>query len=158
MPFYKWDKSLSTGIEKIDTQHQLIFIIINNFIEEYFKGRGKDAVKPLIDFLSDYVVGHFSMEEKYMSDYSYPEYSFHKLQHTQFKEDFAGLMNQLESEGFTNEFMTALKRRVGDWLKNHIMEVDKVLAEFLKNRGGGLLHGQFHEKKYYMKRQTVAIF
>ncbi|MBI3813510.1 MAG: hemerythrin family protein [Nitrospinae bacterium] len=132
MPFYKWDESLATGVVDIDVHHQLIFVIINNFIEEYLRGRGKDTIRPVIDFLSDYVVKHFSLEEKYMSDYSYPEYSFHKSQHTQFRQDFDRLTSRFENEGVTSGFVDALKQRVGDWLKNHIMEVDKALAGFLK--------------------------
>jgi len=134
MPFYKWDESLATGIGDIDVQHQMIFVIINNFIEDCLKGKGNDAVKPMLDFLADYVVKHFLIEERYMTTYSYPEYSSHKSQHTQFQQDFVKLRGQFTREGVTSDFIEALKHRVGDWLKNHIMVVDKALARFLKTK------------------------
>lgn len=134
MPFYKWDESLTTGIEDIDVQHQMLFVIINNFIEDRLRGKGKDAVKPVIDFLADYTVKHFAMEEKYMTTYSYPDYAFHKSQHVGFQQDFASLKSQFERDGATSDFTEALKQRVGDWFKNHIMEVDKKLAGFLKTK------------------------
>ncbi len=132
MPFYKWDERLETGVGEIDVQHQMIFAVINDFLEHSLSGKGKDAVRPVIDFLAGYVVKHFAMEEKYMTTYSYPEHSFHKSQHTQFVQDFISLRSQFEREGATSVFVEVLKQRVGDWFKKHIMEVDKALAGFLK--------------------------
>ncbi len=132
MSFYAWDKSLATGVGEIDVQHQMIFAVINDFLEDSLSGKGKDAVRPVIDFLAGYVVKHFAMEEKYMTTYSYPEYSFHKSQHTDFQQDFASLRSQFEKEGATQQLIEAFKHRVCEWLKDHIMVVDKALAGFLK--------------------------
>ncbi len=134
MPFYKWDESLATGVGEIDIQHQMIFLSINNFIDDCLKGKSKEAAKSMLDFLADYVVKHFLIEERYMTTYSYPEYSFHKSQHTMFQQDFVKLRGQFIREGVTTDFMEALKQRVGDWLINHIMVVDKALGRFLKTK------------------------
>jgi hemerythrin len=132
MTFYKWDKSLATGVGEIDVQHQMIFAVINDFMEDSLSSKGKNAIKPVIDFLGEYVVKHFALEEKYMTTYSYPEYPFHKSQHTDFQQDFAKLRGQFEAEGATPQLIEAFKQRVCEWLKGHIMVVDKALAGFLK--------------------------
>ncbi|MBI5749529.1 MAG: hemerythrin family protein [Nitrospinae bacterium] len=134
MPFYKWDETLATGIGDIDVQHQMIFVALNNFIEDCSKGKGKEAVKSILDFLADYVVKHFLIEERYMTTYSYPEYSSHKSQHAKFQQDFVKLRGQFTREGITSDFIESLKHRVGDWLINHIMVVDKALGQFLKTK------------------------
>lgn len=134
MSLYRWDESLATGIGDIDVQHQMIFLSINNFIDDCLKGKSKEAVKSMLNFLGDYVVKHFLLEERYMSFYSYPEYSFHKSQHTKFQQDFVKLRSQFVREGVTSDFIESLKHRVGDWLINHIMVVDKALGIFLKTK------------------------
>ena len=134
MSFYKWDENLATGIGDIDVQHQMIFVILNNFIEDCLNGKSNEAVRPVLDFLADYVVKHFLIEERYMATYSYPEYPSHKSQHSQFQQDFVKLRGRFTREGATSDFIEALKHSVGDWLKNHIMVVDKALAGFLKTK------------------------
>ena len=89
MSFYKWDENLATGIGDIDVQHQMIFVILNNFIEDCLNGKSNEAVRPVLDFLADYVVKHFLIEERYMATYSYPEYPSHKSQHSQFQRQAA---------------------------------------------------------------------
>ena len=84
----EWSLDLATGVDEIDKQHKELFQRINNLLEACNHGKGKEEVKKVIWFLEDYVITHFSEEERYMGKYDYPEYSGHKRQHLEFMENF----------------------------------------------------------------------
>jgi hemerythrin-like metal-binding protein len=130
MTFLKWDESFELSIPEIDVRHRLIFLIIEDFFLEYLRGRTKEAIDHILKLLSDYITEDFRLEEKYMADYLYPGYLPHKDKHIQFVQNFSDLKNKIE--GKKSEFVEAFNNMVCDWLKSHILEVDKPLVEFLK--------------------------
>lgn len=133
MAYYEWDDKFMTGIDEIDFQHQLLFIAMNNFMEEYSKGRVEWAIGPIIDFFTYNLKKHFSAEEKYMTDYFYPEYLYHRSFHEQLHESFIDLKNQIKVNGATSDLVKSLKRSTDNWF-NHMVEFDKPFSEFLKTK------------------------
>ncbi|MBI3599022.1 MAG: hemerythrin family protein [Nitrospinae bacterium] len=130
MPFLKWDESFDLSIPAIDVRHRLIFLIIEDFLLEYLRGRPKEAIDHILKLLSDYIEEDFQLEERYMDDYLYPGYLPHKEKHVQFIQNLSDLKNKIE--GNKSEFVAAFNDIVCGWLKSHILEVDKPLVEFLK--------------------------
>ncbi|MGE5629792.1 MAG: bacteriohemerythrin [Caulobacteraceae bacterium] len=129
-----WREDLSIGVEKIDSQHKELISRIDGLFEACNKGKGKEEVVKVIDYLGDYVIVHFSDEEELQKKYGYPEYNSHKKMHAQFIEDFKGLKGQLEKEGVTPALIIQMNRKLLDWLLNHIKKVDKQLGVFLKDK------------------------
>lgn len=130
----EWSLDLATGVDEIDKQHKELFQRINNLLEACNHGKGKEEVKKVIWFLEDYVITHFSEEERYMGKYDYPEYSGHKRQHLEFMENFFNLKKQFESEGPGVHVIVNINHLVVDWLRNHIRRLDKALGAFLKTK------------------------
>lgn len=129
-----WSEDLATGVPRIDVQHQELFRRINSLLEACNKGKGKEEVKSVIKFLEDYVVTHFSEEERHMINFSYHDYAHHKSEHTEFMENFAKLKGHLESEGIGLTAVIMTNQLVVDWLRSHIRRIDKDLGAFLKTK------------------------
>ena len=130
----EWRDSFVTGIQEIDDQHKELFQIINKLFDACSQGKGKDEVKNVIDFLSDYVVRHFATEESLQQQYNYPEYDAHKKLHEDFINEFSDIKKEFEAQGATPMFVMQVNRRVVDWLIMHIGRVDKELGKFLKDK------------------------
>lgn len=133
MALISWDAQVQTGFRPIDDQHRRLFDIMNQLdgmLREHLEH--PDHVELFVK-LSDYFIEHFSTEERYMLEFSYPGYEEQKAQHNWFvqkvKEMNADVRNgkmQIEAD-----VLVFLK----DWFVNHIMKLDKALAAFLIAQG-----------------------
>jgi len=130
----EWTEDLATGSGEIDRQHKELFSRINALFEACRQGKGKAEVNEVVQFLDDYVVRHFSEEEKYMQKYDYPRYAAHKAQHLEFVENFSELRKQIEREGPGVHLVVKTNHMIVQWLVNHISKVDRALGTFLKTR------------------------
>ncbi len=128
MPF-KWSNNLATGIDKVDQQHKQLIETVNSLLEAVKNGEPKVKVDETIKFLSDYVITHFKTEEEVMIKHQYPEYEKHKNIHDNFVKDFKELIKKRNELSFTFK----LQSKVGEWLINHIHNVDKKMAKFIRN-------------------------
>lgn len=130
----EWTVDLATGVDEIDNQHKELFQRINSLLSACREGKGRDEVKKVVQFLEDYVITHFSTEEKYMGRHNYPDYTSHKQQHLEFMENFYKIKTQFEAEGAAVHIIVTINHLVVDWLKNHIRKLDKALGVFLKTK------------------------
>lgn len=129
-----WTSDLATDVAEIDNQHKELFFRVNQLLSASGKSKGKEEIVTLIDFLGEYVVSHFNTEEKYMAIHHYPDYDFHKAEHTAFLNEFSDLKKRYQEEGATSHLVIVLQNRTFGWLRNHICKIDKVLGAFLKKK------------------------
>lgn len=129
-----WSESYAIGIEKVDNQHKELFSTVDKLLSACGRGKGREEVGKVVDFLGEYVVKHFETEEKLQLKYGYPGYKAHKEIHDQFIKDFSGLKRQFTREGATLQFVVQLNRVVVDWLIKHVGETDKEMGRFLRER------------------------
>jgi hemerythrin len=131
----RWTSDLSVGVQEIDNQHKELFERINSLRTAMSLGKGRTEIGKTVKFLEEYVVEHFSTEEKYMSRYDYGAYLVHKAEHQAFIKDFSEFKKKLEgleSQGGITSFLTIdVQHRLVDWLLNHIGKIDKSLGAFL---------------------------
>jgi len=130
----QWDESLSIGVELIDEQHKKWIEYIHNVqaaIEAY---RGMQQVANTLDFLVDYTQFHFSTEEKSMSETGYPELENHRSKHEELKTTLDDLVEDFRDDGVTEKLSKAIGTFLGNWLRNHIRDVDQAFAAFLKEK------------------------
>lgn len=80
----EWTEDLKTDILSIDIQHKELFKMTNELLEACKQGKGAKEVDKVIAFLDKYVKTHFETEEKYMVEYNFNGYDYHKLQHDLF--------------------------------------------------------------------------
>jgi len=128
-----FDKSLETGNELIDKQHQELIDRVNKLLESCEKGTEKRAAIQTLNFLLDYTVFHFEAEEKLQEEASYPGLEAHKEQHKSFIKSVHELLEMLEEEeGPTDAFVAAVNKNITEWLLNHIQVQDKAVAAYVK--------------------------
>jgi hemerythrin len=131
---YRWDNSLATGNELIDSQHKQLFVAINELVETCNAGKGVGEIKKSIDFLNDYTIKHFFEEERIQQKYKFPDYTAHKQYHEAFKATVRDLSHRLILKGATEDLVKEVNESVGAWLVNHIKIQDFKLVKYIRSR------------------------
>lgn len=133
MPLMEWTQDLSVDISSIDNQHKKLISLINQLHEARLQGRGKEMVGETLTALIDYTRTHFSFEEKLFDTHGYPASASHKEEHLKLIDQVLDYKNDFAKGDLTlsTDLMIFLK----DWLRNHILGVDKKYTEFLKSKG-----------------------
>lgn len=132
MTFMPWNDELELGIDLVDSQHRWLVDATNKLYDEINKAEpDRDAVGEILMGLVEYAINHFIMEEDMFQRYAYPQRAEHKQEHDAFNVKAHQLLEQHESgESVAVEVMDFLK----NWLKHHIMEVDKAYVPFLQEK------------------------
>jgi len=126
-----WDDSLSTGIINIDNQHKELLSRLSEFLVAMEDGKGKNEIKDTLDFLEEYVIKHFNDEEEIQKKNNYPKYNLQHQQHEAFKEELKKLRDTFDKAGESVLLALNIQGKIINWVKNHIMTLDKELGEFL---------------------------
>ncbi|HIJ37839.1 MAG TPA: hemerythrin family protein [Rhodospirillaceae bacterium] len=120
---------MSVGIEEIDSDHQHLISIINEFITTAKENSGvvdQATLKNILDKLKKYTAEHFAREEEMQKKVQYLGLEDNQRQHAiltktlyEFIDNFFGgrLGNQAEATDKINAFL----RR---WLVDHIVKTD----------------------------------
>ena len=137
---YEWDATLETGNEAIDKQHKELFAVLNALIAAYERGGKAGELNRAVEFLTVYVLKHFSDEEKLQEEYGYPDIKNHKIYHNEFKKTVANLVQQLEEQGYCDSIVKTTIQTVANWLKHHIKSDDFRLAVHIQT-----LHSKKHQ-------------
>ncbi len=128
-----WDPDLSVGVEAIDAQHQELFARIDRLLDALRERHGAAEVGRLLEYLGEYVLAHFSSEEKLMLERAYPHYDAHRQEHQRFIREFGALRAEHAKEGPTVVLLIRVTNRVTAWLREHIYRADRELAAFLRD-------------------------
>jgi hemerythrin len=133
MALIQWNDNLSVGVAEIDGQHQKLVRLINDLNDAMRAGKGKEITGKIINELTNYTLSHFATEEKFFVQFAYPDTDAHKSEHAMFVQKVSAFKKDFEQSriGVTIPIMDFLS----DWLKNHIMGVDKKYEPFLKAQG-----------------------
>lgn len=122
-----WNKSLETGIPKIDEQHKELFRAADILVDR----NQADRVAKTLEFLKGYVAKHFSDEEIMHRINNYPKAMTHKQYHVAFTKTFQELHKEYVNAPGSKLLVTMnINKVVIGWLKDHIMVHDKEFAVF----------------------------
>jgi methyl-accepting chemotaxis protein len=127
----RWSASLAVGHEGIDAQHQELFRRLDRLVDAMARGDRQEMTR-LFDFLGEYVVEHFGMEQRLMEALDYPAYPAHKAAHERFVRDYQDLRRAFEESGGNAAVTLKVKDWAVDWLKAHIGQTDRQLAAYLR--------------------------
>lgn len=128
-----WDQSLSTGVPKIDTQHQELFRTVNALLSAMRSGKGKEEIGNILKFLAEYSVKHFTDEELEMEKAGCPAALANKIAHQQFVRKFEQLQRRFREEGCSSGLVLEVQKHLVNWVADHVRQVDTKLAAFAKN-------------------------
>lgn len=130
----KWDDSLLTGVENIDSQHKELFEYLDKFLTVMRNGKGKEEIESALNFLEEYVIKHFNDEEEIQRKYEYPKIKEQISQHEYFKNELKQLRVAFNTTGESVILALNIQNKIIGWVKNHISKSDKELGEFIKNK------------------------
>lgn len=125
-----WSDDLAIGIPDIDQQHRAIFEQMARLEENLEKDCASEVSAEVVDFLAEYVVEHFSTEEKLMKEIGYPEYSYHKSEHATFLDKFYQIRSLLNQNDKLAKYY--LHSVMANWLTHHIANEDQKLSPYLR--------------------------
>lgn len=123
MSLIEWNNDLSVGVEKIDSQHKMLIMMINGLNEAMAKGKGRDVLGKIIEGLLSYTQAHFSLEEGFFERTKYPGREPHEQEHENFTRKVSEFRDGFNSGklGVSVEVMNYLSF----WLRDHINGTDK---------------------------------
>ncbi|MGR3319907.1 MAG: bacteriohemerythrin [Candidatus Anammoxibacter sp.] len=133
MEIFIWDDKYLVNIKEIDDQHKKLVDLINKLNEAMYEGQGCEMLEVVLKDLVIYTKSHFANEENLLSSNGYPDFLKHKEKHDELTGQVIDLQKQFEGGRImiTLQVMKFLK----DWLSNHILDIDKKYAPFLKDKG-----------------------
>jgi hemerythrin len=133
MTILVWDNKFSVSVSEIDTQHQMLFRLVNELHAAMIDGKGKEILGSTLDKLVVYAETHFETEEKFMKLVEYPGFLGHKNEHVNFTNTVRLLQSQYARGqiSITITTMNFLK----DWLTDHILGTDQKYAALFKAKG-----------------------
>lgn len=133
MALFDWKDSFSMNIKAVDEQHKMLIQTLNELHEAMLTGQAREVISGILKSLEDYTQVHFSYEEELMKRYNYPDFAKHKKEHDAFTQKVGEFIGKYQKGHLmlSLEVMNFLK----DWLKNHIMGVDKGYSSFLNEKG-----------------------
>lgn len=129
--YAKFDDTLVTGNEMIDSQHKELIQRINDLLVKAENKVDKVGAVAMLAHLDEYTDFHFSAEEKLQEEIEYPGIADHKKKHEELRRTVKELREMLEEEeGPSDEFVEQVKEKVVEWLYGHIQTFDRSVAEF----------------------------
>ena len=129
MDEFKWEKSMSVGVDKLDQQHRVLIRIINRIGPEAEKGDTRSIVENSINLLIKYAREHFVEEEEYLILADYIHLEEHQHKHKILIEQVLKLSAEIDRGVDIDLF--ALRIFLQNWLIDHIMQEDKKYSQYL---------------------------
>lgn len=133
MAFIAWDEKYSVGVKELDTQHKQLITILSDLYEAMQAQKANDVIGQIISKLVNYTKTHFTTEERYMTQYNYPDLASQKREHAAFADKVMKFKEEFDS-GRTS-LSVSVTSFVKDWLFSHISGSDKKYGPFLNSKG-----------------------
>lgn len=124
-----WTPNLSVGVEKVDRQHQELFLRVKRLVQAFAEGRQLAELESTLAFLNEYVLVHFAEEESLMEEYPYPGREYHLLEHEIFRARVKDLQESLASTGPQPDLLATIKQSIVGWLVNHVCIEDQAMGQ-----------------------------
>ncbi len=129
---WAWTEEFSFGNEIYDNHHKK-FLDIINFSKRVIKERSCEEEISLVFFRLIYYVENYFMEEEIMlRENKYPDFKLHREEHYKFIKQIVDLQQKYKDG--EKKICARLLLILEDWFNGHILNADKLAAEFLQNK------------------------
>jgi hemerythrin-like metal-binding protein len=139
MPAVVWTPAMSVGIEALDTDHKMLFGLVNQLDRAIAEGSADTIVASIINGLVDYTEYHFGREEAMMAAVGYAGLDAHRAGHRALVESLQ-LLRDAYAGGLRDGIETRLLTFMHDWITGHIRGEDMQYAPVMKGRESDLAH------------------
>jgi len=128
----QWSEDFVIGVPEIDNQHKALVEKLNNLVDTY--NDNPEKIRDALDFLIDYALLHFETEESFMEQYNYPGLEEQIEEHRKFTKTVNKFVDDFLMMGATPEIAKRIEEELIEWIKHHILNVDKKIGEFIKKQ------------------------
>ncbi len=131
MSAIEWNDSYSVGIPEFDNHHKYLLELLNKLFDDFTGGVSREDIGSILDELVEYASYHFSAEESWMKQNSYPDLRRHKDEHDGFAAKAYEMLSEYNNGRFdlTEEVLAFLN----SWLTNHILGSDAEYGRYNKS-------------------------
>ena len=129
-PNIDWRDEYITGIEEIDRDHRLLFLLLAEVNTLAEMGMTSE-LGHVVDQLASYVESHFAREENIFQTSNYPGTEDHVTQHAILGEKVGAFVGECFLEP-DMQHIRKLQTFLADWLINHIIKDDMAYVPWLK--------------------------
>lgn len=126
--------TMTTGVESVDTEHRKLIDMVNQLDDACARGAGKQEVEKMLDFLSDYVVKHFSSEESHMHRLGCSSEEQNKKAHKALLDKYTEWRNAYNTKGASLSMVGELSAILKQWLVGHICKIDTCLRTCVEGK------------------------
>ncbi|NJD36762.1 MAG: bacteriohemerythrin [Geobacter sp.] len=125
-----WGPMFEVGVQGIDTEHVRLFNLANELADAIMQHREQTVINHTLQELLRYTQTHFAAEEQLMVQHRYPGAEEHRRRH-QLLTQQVNEYRQAQQAGDPEAADKVLRLFTG-WLAEHIMQIDKAFARYLK--------------------------
>ena len=133
MALLTWNSRYSVGVKTLDSQHTVLFGLLNDLHAAMLKGQAQSLTGSLLRKLVDYTHTHFATEERMLEEARYPGLAEHKIKHRDLIQKVEGYTLRFEKGEITLNLH--LMNFLRDWLTEHIQKTDHEYGPWLNERG-----------------------
>lgn len=133
MALLTWSSKYSVGVQSLDSQHTVLFGILNDLHAAMLKGEAQAITGTLLRKLADYTQNHFSAEERMMAAARYPGLEQHRALHRDLTRQVGEYIGRFERGEISVNLQ--LLNFLRDWLTNHIQKADHEYGPWLNEHG-----------------------
>jgi hemerythrin len=130
-----WDALMGIGIERVDDEHRELVDRINDLGQAMKRGKGREAMAALLEYLERYIREHFAYEEALMQRTGYPGYAEHKARHEDFRRELAARSAAFARTPDDRLVTIDIHGWLMGWLQDHALNVDARMGDYLKEHG-----------------------
>lgn len=126
-----WDEQHSVGHTILDSQHQELIRIYNEFSSAVKRGEDRAILDNMLNQFLDTIDIHFTSEENHMVENDYPDLMNHKEEHDRFLIEFNKLRAKFchDDSDSCDDLPDFLK----NWFATHFVENDRKFAEYISS-------------------------
>jgi HAD superfamily hydrolase (TIGR01509 family) len=126
----QWKERYNINYKEIDAQHKVLLDLLNELIDLASSSSNPELITSIFHRLYQYVLTHFSTEERYLRACNYPHVVEHIALHASFIERMIELNNAFDPEDphLLDETLDFIKT----WYIDHILKVDLDYAPHLQ--------------------------
>ncbi len=123
-----WGPEFSVFVESLDSQHQVLFDLLNSAQDAMLSGHGNEEIYKIMKGVVDYTLTHFNTEESYLAEINYPNIAHHMEEHNNLAKQAEFFLEKMKNS--EPVAIATVLNFLQDWLLNHIRQEDKKYAEF----------------------------
>lgn len=129
MALLQWKDEYSVGVAAVDHEHKELIALVNRLQEMLAAKRDRPDIEDRMGDLFKSISAHFALEEKFMRDSHYDQFSQHKEDHEHLLDEIRDIMESVEESRDIDE--QGLSARLETWFARHFETHDARLHQRL---------------------------